>query len=43
MPPITVLLFRNSTNFAKVNTSKINENALIAKISMGKKISKFPK
>ena len=27
--------FRNSTNFVKVNTSKISENALIAEISQG--------
>ena len=31
LPSLTVLLIRNSTNFAKVNTSKINQNALIAK------------
>ena len=43
LPPLTVLLFRNSTNFAKVNTSEINQNALIAKISICKKTSKFPK
>ena len=35
--------FRNSTNFAKVNTSKINQNALIAEISICEKMSKFPK
>ena len=49
-PPITVLLFRNYVNFAKVDKSKINQNALIAKISTYKKtkknkekLSKFPK
>ena len=36
-------LFRNSTDFAKVNTSKINQNPLIAEISIREKISKFPK
>ena len=33
LPPLTVLLFRNSTN----------QNALIARISICKKTSKFPK
>ena len=31
MPSVIVLLIRNSTNFAKVNTSQINQNAVIAK------------
>ena len=43
LPPLTILLLRNSTNFAKVNSSEINQNAWIAKISICKKISKFPK
>ena len=40
---LTMLLCRDSTNFAQVNTSEINQNALIAKISICKKTSKFPK
>ena len=43
LSPLTLLPFRNSTNFAKVNTSQINQNALIARISICKKTSKFPK
>ena len=43
LPLLTVLLFRDSTNFVKVNKSEINQNALIAKISVSKKMSKFPK
>ena len=31
LPSLTVLLVRNSTHFAKVNTSQINQNTLIAK------------
>ena len=46
LPPLTVLLFRNTTNFAKVNTSQINQNALIAKnkhMRENVKISKIDK
>ena len=43
LPPLTVLLFRNSTNFVKVKTSEINQNVLIRKISLCEKTSKFPK
>ena len=41
--PLTVLRFKNSTNFAKFNTPKINQNSLITKISTYEKKSKFPK
>ena len=46
LPSLTVLLIRNSTNFAKVNTSQINQNALIAKnkhMRENVKISKIDK
>ena len=43
LPPLTVLLFGNFTNFAKVKTSEINQNALTAKLSICEKTSKFPK
>ena len=43
LPPLIILFFKNSTNFAKVNRSKINQNALIAEISICDKTSKFPK
>ena len=36
-------LFRNSPNFAKVNTPEIHQNALLGKISTCEKTSKFPK
>ena len=39
----TVLLFRNFTNFAKVNTTEINQNDLIAKITIYEKKANFPK
>ena len=37
--------FRNSTNFAKINTPETNQNALIAKVNgkRAKKTSKIPK
>ena len=38
-----MLLFRNSTNFAKVNITKINENGLIAKISTSQENIKISK
>ena len=41
--PLTVLLLKNSTNFAKFNTPKINQNTLITKISTCEKKLKFPK
>ena len=37
------LLFRNFTNSAKVNTSEINQNDPIAKISICEKALQFPK
>ena len=40
---LTVLLSRNFRNFAKVNTTKINQNAVTLKISTREKMSKFPK
>ena len=46
LPSLTVLLIRNSTNFAKVNTSQINQNTLIAKnkhMRENVKISKIDK
>ena len=45
LPPLTVLLFRNSTNFAKLNTTEVNQNTLVANISTCKKtkISKLDK
>ena len=43
LPLITVLLLRNSTNFAKVNKPEINQNALTPKISTCKKTPKFSK
>ena len=44
MPHLTVLLFRNSTNFAKVNTSEINQNACKNKhMQENNKISKIVK
>ena len=43
LPLLSVLLFMNSTNYSKVDTSEINQNALIAEISICQKTSKFPK
>ena len=43
LPLLTVLLFKNSTNFAEVNTPVINHNALLAKINTYEKKYKFPK
>ena len=43
LPSLVVLLFRNSTDFAQVNTPKISQNAPMAKISLCNKGSKFPK
>ena len=40
LPPLTVLLFRNSTNFTEVNAFQINQNALIAKISICENVKK---
>ena len=37
------LLFRNFTHFAKVKTPEISQNVLIAKVSMGQKMSKLYK
>ena len=41
MPSLKVRLFRNSTNLAKVNIPKINQNALIKKRNKLLKNSKF--
>ena len=45
LPLLSVLLFMNSTNYSKVDTSEINQNSLIAKINMPEniKISKIDK
>ena len=43
-PALFILLFRNSINFVKVNTTKINETTLIAKVMRENvKISKTEK
>ena len=36
-----MLPFRNSTNFSKVNTPEINQNALITKMTVCEKMSNF--
>ena len=47
MPSLTVLFFWNSTNFAKDaiigEIAEINQDAIIAKISVYEETSKFPK
>ena len=37
-----MLLYRNSTNFAKVNTTETNQNSLIVNVSSCEKTSNFP-
>ena len=43
MPALTLLPFRNSANFSKVNPLEINQNAVIAKASTKGKTLNFTK
>ena len=43
MSSLTILPFRNSAKFSKVNTLEINQNAVIAKASTREKTLNFTK